>query len=112
MNSVIMCGPGPTTFSNLPPIIVEEDVYCKDCGTNHEMEKCPLCGSWVDFNIGLGAHHQFCRNSECDWRFMLGCGGNFIEEYFISDEQYRESEFFPIHCNAHNRDAWICFNGE
>lgn len=35
-----------------PPLMVDPDRFCDDCGKNHEFEKCPKCGSWIDLGFG------------------------------------------------------------
>jgi len=108
--TAIVCST-PSTYSKVPPIMVEKDKFCEECNSVHDFEKCPLCGSWIGFNYGMG-NYAFCENVECDWRYETGCGGNFIEEYFISAQQYLDSDRYPIHCNPHDRDAWECFDDE
>lgn len=108
--NVIICTV-PTTYSRLPPIMVEEDHDCDECGSTHELEKCPLCGSWISFNYGMGSY-AYCNNEECDWRYETGCGGWIIQDSFTSEKHYKESERYPIHCNVHDCHAWICFNGD
>jgi hypothetical protein len=53
------------------PVMVHENKFCEDCGKEHEFEKCPKCGSWIDIGFGLmfGGYgpYKFCQSDECDW---------------------------------------------
>lgn len=55
----------------LPPILVDKSKHCDDCGQEHSLEKCPLCGSWImhGFGLMLGGYgfYKHCNNEECDW---------------------------------------------
>ena len=53
------------------PILVAENVHCDECGREHDFEKCPKCGSWIEIGYGLcfggfGAY-KYCSNDSCDW---------------------------------------------
>lgn len=53
-----------------PPILVEEDAHCEECGQVHDMEKCPDYGAWIDIGYGLAfggcGTYKSCVNS-CGW---------------------------------------------
>jgi hypothetical protein len=56
-----------------PPVMVAERAFCKDCGQEHEFEKCPRCGSDIYHGYGLGSGGGFgpyavCEN-DCGWFF-------------------------------------------
>jgi hypothetical protein len=54
-----------------PPVLVEKDHDCKECGKTHDLEKCPRCGSWITPGFGLMGGgfgpYWFCNNDDCDW---------------------------------------------
>ena len=54
-----------------PPLMVDPNRFCDECNTNHEFEKCPKCGSWIELGFGLmfGGYgpYKWCQNDSCDW---------------------------------------------
>lgn len=56
-----------------PPVLVEKDAACGDCGKRHDMEKCPRCGSWIGMGYGLAGGgvgvYYYCLGDGCDWTF-------------------------------------------
>ncbi len=72
-NGLIVEQPDGRRTKGTPPILVERDAACGDCGRRHDMEKCPKCGSWIELSYGLmggglGAV-KFCSNEKCNWMF-------------------------------------------
>jgi len=76
---IIVCGvdpdgkelkPGQVT-GGLAAIMIEESHDCKDCGREHELEKCPKCGSWIFIGYGLAyggmGEYKECDSDSCDW---------------------------------------------
>ncbi len=113
MNTSIIICQEPETSPH-PPILVEKEVYCGECHSLHELEKCPLCGSWISFTYGMG-NYAVCDSEMCNWVYDLaiqGCMGWYIQDNFISLEHYKESDKFPIRCEVHDCHAWECFNGD
>ena len=54
-----------------PPTLIEKDHDCQECGSTHDLEACPKCGSWISHGYGLmfggfGAY-KYCNNDSCDW---------------------------------------------
>lgn len=37
-----------------PPVMVEENADCPDCGKVHDIEACPDCGADIIISYGLG----------------------------------------------------------
>lgn len=72
--SLIACGlrlaPGE---HGKPPVLVERDALCPECGGRHDMEKCPDCGSWIGMGFGLAfggfGEYKFCTDEKCGWRW-------------------------------------------
>jgi hypothetical protein len=54
--------------SGTPPIFVEADRLCEDCGKRHNFEKCPKCGAWIHIWYGLGGLKHVC-DAGCGWYF-------------------------------------------
>ena len=54
-----------------PPVLIEKDHDCQECGTVHDMEACPKCGSWISVGFGLTGGgfglYKYCNNEKCDW---------------------------------------------
>lgn len=71
--NILVCGAGslPPGEHGTPPIMVEKNADCKDCGRKHDLEKCPKCGSWIEVGWGLMfggfGEYKFCQNDKCDW---------------------------------------------
>lgn len=112
--NVIMCGVSNPPKNQKPPILVEEEVYCGECHHLHELEKCPECGSWIEVWYDYMSHltNKTCIK-ECGWSYSVreGCMGNFIDDMFISKEQYESSNYYPLKCEVHDCHAWECFAG-
>lgn len=55
------------------PKLLQRDVDCEDCGTRHDVEVCPKCGSFIALGYGLMfggcGEYRFCNedNGPCDW---------------------------------------------
>ncbi len=62
---------GPVTTIGTPPVLVLLDANCIDCGSVHDIEKCPDCGSWIEFGYGLAGggcgSYKYCTNESCHW---------------------------------------------
>lgn len=62
--------PTRITFGE-PPIFVDANHRCEDCGEIHDREKCPRCGSWIGHGFGLAGGgyglYKYCLNEACDW---------------------------------------------
>ena len=75
--SLIVCGvPNlPPGEHGKPPILVEKDADCSDCGQKHDMEKCPECGSWIELGFGLMfgglGEYKFCQKCNWHWKRVL-----------------------------------------
>lgn len=52
-----------------PPVFVEADRFCSDCGRRHDFEKCPRCGAWIEIQYGIGGLRKWCA-AECGWGFF------------------------------------------
>ncbi len=68
---IILCGTAPDIPMGEPAILVSQSHDCQECGKNHELEKCPKCGSWIDLGYGLAfggmGLYKNCLNDKCDW---------------------------------------------
>lgn len=73
--SLIVCGTPalPPGEHGTPPILVEKNADCSECGQKHDLEKCPKCGSWIEIGFGLMfggfGEYKFCQNDKCTWRW-------------------------------------------
>jgi hypothetical protein len=71
------------------PILVEKDADCPDCGSVHDLEKCPKCGAWITHGFGLMGGgfgpYKFCNNEQCDW-FWKECHCMWCEDPIGDDE--------------------------
>lgn len=112
--SVILCGlPRP---QGDPPVPVEKDHDCEECGNTHDLEQCPKCGSWISFGFGLMAGgcgpYMFCNNEECDWvrKDTSGCAGHEVEGLWEGGYRHHIERHGSIWCEAHQCDAWLCFD--
>lgn len=47
-----------------PAVMLAENAYCRECDTEHDMEVCPECGSWVSPYYGHAltgyGDHKIC----------------------------------------------------
>lgn len=56
-----------------PPVLVEQDHNCAECGSVHEIEHCPKCGSDIGLGFGLAGggfgEYKYClgEKGDCDW---------------------------------------------
>lgn len=70
--TIHLCGADSPQPDFPPPVLVEEEVYCGECHQLHELEKCPLCGSWIAFGYGIMfggiGSYAFCdSDDDCEW---------------------------------------------
>ena len=63
-------GSTPGQETGKRPILVAESALCEECGREHELEKCPDCGSWVEPGYGLAfggyGEYKSCLKN-CGW---------------------------------------------
>lgn len=84
---MILCGKTADTI-HPPPVMIEKDADCPDCGKVHDIEACPLCGSHLHLGYGimrggLGSYkvcEQEKDDPECPW-FNLEPDNEGMEEY-------------------------------
>lgn len=53
-----------------PPILVQEDYDCPECGKVHKLEACPDCGSndvFYGFGLGFGPGYGPYKACDCGW---------------------------------------------
>lgn len=52
-----------------PPILLERNHNCNECGCIHDLEVCPCCGSWIDIGFGLafGSFGPYKSCTLCNW---------------------------------------------
>jgi hypothetical protein len=69
---------GTRTTIGIPPILVEKDRLCEECGSIHDIEKCPLCGSFIHIGYGfmgggLGTYYTcgFDEFTGCPWMYKI-----------------------------------------
>lgn len=53
----------------VPPVFVEADRFCDDCGKIHDFEKCPKCGAWIHIWYGIQGLIHVCQ-AECGWQYL------------------------------------------
>lgn len=53
------------------PVMVEKDANCAECGSVHDIERCPKCGAFIELGYGLAfggiGEYKYCSNEACDW---------------------------------------------
>ena len=66
-----MAGGAPGEETGEKPVLVAESAHCDECGSEHEIEVCPKCGSFITLGYGLMfggcGVYKFCNNDACDW---------------------------------------------
>ena len=79
MNSVLIDTIDTHEGDGPEPIMVEQNAHCPDCGGQHDIEKCPKCGSWIEIGYGMAyggmGEYKFCSNEKCDWFWKQQEGG-------------------------------------
>lgn len=59
----------------VPPILVEKNKDCQECGRVHDIEVCPLCGSFIFLGFGfLGGglgEYKICDADTCPWIYKV-----------------------------------------
>jgi len=114
MADIIICTIQKPQANQKPPVLIESEVYCAECHSIHELEKCPECDSWIDvwYDPMSFLTNKAC-GSECGWSYSEreGCMSWFINDMFTSREHYESSDEYPLHCEVHNCHAWECFAG-
>lgn len=61
---------GSTEYGQRPDP-VSRDTDCAECGQRHDIEKCPICGSWIEHGFGLAGGgfgaYKYCPSDGCGW---------------------------------------------
>lgn len=77
-----VAGPSEGGELGTPPVLVEHDHDCQQCGNVHDIEACPNCGADVFHGFGLGIGPGFGEYKVCE----AGCGW-FCKRMFADDEE-------------------------
>jgi hypothetical protein len=72
----IIFQPSGQVTMGVPPILKEKNANCEDCGEVHDIELCPLCGSFIYISFGFvgggfGQYYICDGEKDCPWIYKF-----------------------------------------